>query len=238
MTVATVTLGCKVNQVDSEALRARLLGAGFVDAAPEKADVVVVNSCAVTAESERKTRQKLRQCRALNPDCILVLTGCAAQVSANAAEEYPEADIVLGHIDSGDLARYIDKFMSSQGKSINVSAHYIGEPFAESAFFRESARTRASIKIEDGCDRFCSYCIIPRARGHVRSKPLAAVRQEAETLAQQGFREVVLVGINLAAYGTDIGCDLADAVALMDECSGIQRVRLGSLEPDLLTDKL
>jgi len=248
-----VTLGCKVNQVDSGALRHRLEAAGYVcvepranpdehpnetAVSPGTPDVLVINSCAVTAESERKTRQKLRHFRALFCDCVLVLTGCAVQVGK--AEDYPEADIVLGHREAVNLACYIDEFLSCKARISFTSPHCSSEAF-DALCCKSEDRTRAHLKIEDGCDRFCAYCIIPYARGRVRSMPLDTVRREIQSLDTQGFREIVLVGINLAAYGYDLGCDLGDVLALFSEkelCASIQRIRLGSLEPDLLTPLL
>ena len=231
MTVAFVTLGCKVNQVDSDALRQRMEAAGYLCVEPGATpDVLVINSCAVTAESERKTRQKLRHFRAVHRDCILVLTGCAAQVGK--PEDYPEADIVMGHRDTDALAREITMLSREKAPALLSSKASIALPD------KSSNRTRAHLKIEDGCDRFCAYCIIPYARGRVRSMPLNDVRRDLQSLDAQGFREIVLVGINLAAYGSDLGCDLCDALSLFSEkelCKSIQRVRLGSLEPDLLT---
>ena len=244
MTVAFYTLGCKVNQVDSDAMRQHLITAGYVCVEPEQhPDVLVLNSCAVTAESERKTRQKLRHFRSSNPNAIVVLTGCAVQIDQQASLHYSEADILLGHLDCADLASHIDKFIVLHGKAFHASSHYYGEVFgfasACETFSRTRAnRTRASIKIEDGCERYCSYCIIPYARGPVRSKPLNVLREEMQSLAQQGFQELVLVGINLCAYGADLGCGLCDAVALTEKFSAIKRVRLGSLEPDLLTEEM
>ena len=239
MTVAFVTLGCKVNQVDSDALRQRMEAAGYDCVPPDaKPDVLVINSCAVTAESERKTRQKLRHFRALYRECVLVLTGCAVQVAK--AGNYPEADIILGHRDAVDLARYIDEFLQTKARVACVSPLQHDEAFDGSAC-KSIERTRPHLKIEDGCNQFCAYCIIPHARGRVRSMPLEAIRREIQSLDAQGFREIVLVGINLAAYGCDLGCDLGDALALFSEIeksSNIRRVRLGSLEPDLLTPKL
>jgi len=262
LTIAFVTLGCKVNQVDSDALRQRMEAAGWtcvevenpsigqenISMAPTTSpDILVINSCAVTAESERKTRQKLRHFRAMYRDCILVLTGCAVQVSKEG--DYPEADIVLGHRDTKNLAQYIDEFRLGEVRIACVSSHHHTELF-DGVLPRESivractprARTRAHLKIEDGCDRFCAYCIIPHARGRVRSMPLEDIRCNIQSLDAQGFREVVLVGINLAAYGSDLGCcDLSDILTLFsteENISNIKRVRLGSLEPDLLTPEL
>jgi len=236
LTVAFVTLGCKVNQVDSDALRQHMEAAGYTCVEPEAApDVVVVNSCAVTAESERKTRQKLRHFRALYRECVLVLTGCAAQVGKEG--DYPEADIVLGHREAYDLAYYINEFSRVKVRILCVSAHQRDELFSDDLTRKSDCRTRAHLKIEDGCNQYCAYCIIPHARGHVRSLPLDAVRREVQALDAQGFQELVLVGINLAAYGSDLGCGLGDALALFSklELNSIRRVRLGSLEPDLLT---
>jgi len=239
LTVAFVTLGCKVNQVDSDALRQRMEAAGYACVEPDTCpDVLVVNPCAVTAESERKTRQKLRHFRALYRECILVLTGCAAQLGKEGA--YPEADIVLGHRDTIDLAHYINEFLSMKVQIASISSHYRGESF-DVLLHHSVERTRAHLKIEDGCDRFCAYCIIPHARGRVRSMPLEDLRRAVQSLDTQGFREIVLVGINLAAYGSDLGCDLGDALKLfsnMELLRSIRRVRLGSLEPDLLTPAL
>ena len=236
MTVAFVTLGCKVNQVDSDALRLRCEAAGYTCVQPEaQPDVLVINSCAVTAESERKTRQKLRHFRALYRDCVLVLAGCAAQVGK--AGDYPEADIVLGHRDTDNLVLYVNELLSAKSRTSSTSLHQCDEAF-DASHHKSTERTRAHIKIEDGCNQFCAYCIIPYARGGVRSMPLDAMQREVQSLDAQGFREIVLVGINLAAYGSDLGCDLGDALALFSNLENTRRVRLGSLEPDLLTGEL
>ncbi|MDR3313843.1 MAG: tRNA (N(6)-L-threonylcarbamoyladenosine(37)-C(2))-methylthiotransferase MtaB [Oscillospiraceae bacterium] len=239
MKVAFYTIGCKVNQADSQAIRQKLLAAGYTPAEPEEnPDVLVLNSCAVTAESERKTRQKLRHFRAINRDCILVLTGCSAQANPNAAEDYAEADLILGHRDAKNLPALLDAYLRCGERTVMISSHQRGEVFEDSAIECFPGRTRANVKIEDGCDRFCAYCIIPYARGRVRSKPLPALRTELETLASAGFAEIVLVGINLSAYGSDLGCTLCEAVELAGSISGIKRVRLGSLEPDLLNAEI
>jgi len=240
MTVGFFTLGCKVNQVDSQTLAQWLVNAGYTRAEPEIADVVVINSCTVTAESERKTRQRLRHFRVLNRNCILVITGCAVQVGDDTALRYPEADLILGQQDARDLLHYIDKFLLNRQQIISISARQRDEAI-DTLSYESDIRTRATIKIEDGCDSFCSYCIIPHARGPVRSKPLADLRKEIKTLADQGFREVVLAGINLGAYGSDLGYHLSDAVLTTAEAvegTPLQRIRLGSLEPDCMTDSL
>jgi len=237
-TVAFVTLGCKVNQVDSDTMRTHLIGKGFRCVDPtDSPDVIVINSCAVTAESERKTRQKLRHFRTRYPKCIMVLTGCAVQIEPGAAGIYPEADIILSHQETNNLASYIAKYAIHHNKPLEAHVLCCDEFFDRNDSSRESAsRTRAYLKIEDGCNQFCSYCIIPHARGRVRSKPLDVIRKEVKTLVDQGFQEVVLVGINLAAYGLDLDCGLSDVIILFVEFTEIKRLRLGSLEPLCLTE--
>ena len=239
MKVAFFTIGCKVNQADTQSLRERMLAAGYSAVEPEEdPDVLVLNSCAVTAESERKTRQKLRHFRASNCDCILVLTGCSAQTNPNAAKDYAEADLLLGHRDTQDLPEHVEAFLRCGQRVISISQHQHDEVFEGRAIECFAGRARANVKIEDGCDRYCAYCIIPYARGHVRSKPLEELRTELNTLAAAGYTEIVLVGINLSAYGKDLGCTLCDAVELAASTKGVMRVRLGSLEPDLLTPEV
>lgn len=235
VTVGFFTLGCKVNQADSDAISAHMAAAGYSPAPPETADIVVVNSCTVTAESDRKTRQMLRRFRKLNQDCVLVLTGCAVQVTDNLAQQYPEVDLILGQRDVCDLAQYIDELLKFNHPIVSVSSRQRNEAFGSPA--QSLSSTRATLKIQDGCDHFCSYCIIPHARGPVRSKPLDDVRNEAKSLVSQGFREIVLVGINLAAYGKGHDYNLGDAVLAVGE-SGVARIRLGSLEPDLLNESI
>ncbi len=244
MKLAFFTMGCKVNQADSLALRQRMLAAGYIAVEPDdQPDVLVINSCAVTAESERKTRQKLRHFRVINRDCILVLTGCAVQTNPNAVFDYPEADLILGHRDVHNLPSHLEAFLRCGERVVLISPHQRDESFErhENPFVQAgdiAAHTRANVKIEDGCDRFCSYCIIPHARGRVRSKPLPALQAEVQALATAGYTEIVLVGINLSAYGTDLGCTLCDAVELVAATKGVRRIRLGSLEPDLLTTEV
>lgn len=235
MTVGFFTLGCKVNQADSDAISAHMAAAGYSPAPPESADIVVINSCTVTAESDRKTRQTLRRFRKLNQDCILVLTGCAVQVCDDLTQHYPEVDLILGQRDVRDLSRYVDEFLLSHHPITSVSPRQRNEAIEASAHPLNS--TRATLKIQDGCEHFCSYCIIPHARGPVRSKPLDDIRNEAKSLVAQGFQEIVLVGINLATYGKGNDCNLSDAVQAVAE-TGVARTRLGSLEPDLLHENI
>ena len=236
MKVKFVTLGCKVNQVESEAMREALLAAGFQEAAGgETADVVVVNSCTVTATSDQKARQALRREKKRNPGAVAVLTGCWPQAFPQEAQEFLEADVVLGTARRGDLVPRLLEYLSTKQRVVDIAPHQKGERFEKLTISAMHGRTRAFVKIEDGCDRFCSYCIIPYARGRVRSKPLEDIREEAARLGEAGYKEVVLTGINLPAYGKDLGGDLCDAVEAACAASGILRVRLGSLEPEQLT---
>ena len=239
MKVKLITLGCKVNQYESQAMLEALLQAGFTEASPaEPAGVVVVNSCTVTAQSDHKVRQALRRAKRDNPGCVAVLTGCMPQAFPQAAAALPEADIVLGNAKRSDLVPRLQEFFTTRQRLVDVAPHTSGEPFEPLSVSAFSGRTRAFLKIQDGCNRFCSYCIIPYARGRVRSKPLEDLRREVAQLGAAGYKEVVLTGINLPAYGKDLGLHLCDAVEAACAAPGIARVRLGSLEPEQLTPEV
>lgn len=236
MKAKIITLGCKVNQYESEAMLEALLAGGFQEAASgEEADVVVVNSCTVTATSDQKVRQTLRRARKENPGAVTVLTGCMPQAFPEEAAALLEADVVLGNARRADLLSRVMEYLSSKQRIVDIAPHEKGEKFERMAVSTFHGRTRAFLKIEDGCDRFCSYCIIPYARGRVRSKPLEDIQEEVRRLGEQGFQEVVLTGINLPAYGRELGLHLCDAVEAACQAPGISRVRLGSLEPEQLT---
>lgn len=234
------TFGCKVNQYETQAMRQQLEELGYTtdEFLPGRSDigeaVLVINSCTVTGESDRKLRQLLRRCRREHPKAVLVLTGCMPQAFPETAELFSEPDIILGNAQRRDLPDAIRQFLSDRTRVVDIPSHdTMFEPLSIRAF---EGRTRAFLKIEDGCNRFCSYCIIPYARGRVRSRPLDSIEQEVRCLAAQGYVEVVLVGINLTAYGQDCGLSICDAVERVCAVDGIQRVRLGSIEPDHLTD--
>jgi len=239
MKAKMITLGCKVNQYESEAMLEALLQGGFQEAGPgEEADVVVVNSCTVTATSDQKARQALRRAKKDNPGAVTVLTGCWPQAFPEEAERFLEADIVLGTANRSALLPHILEYLSAKQRIVDIAPHETGEKFEKLQVSAFHGRTRAFLKIEDGCNRFCSYCIIPYARGRVRSKPLSDIRKEVKELAAHGYQEVVLTGINLPAYGQDLGLHLCDAVEAACAEPGIRRVRLGSLEPEQLTDEV
>ncbi len=236
------TLGCKVNQYETQAMRRLLEEQGYETAefTVGQADigdaVLVVNSCTVTGESDRKLRQLLRRCRREHPRAILVLTGCFPQAFPDDAEALAEPDIVLGNAARRELPERLAQFYESRRRVSAVGQH--GREYESLSICEFQGRTRAFVKIEDGCDRFCSYCIIPYARGRVRSKPLAELAAEVEDLAARGYAEIVLVGINLTAYGKDTGDSICDAVEVAARPAGIQRVRLGSIEPDHVSDAM
>lgn len=233
------TLGCKVNQYETQSMRELFghLGHTLAENAAE-ADIIVINSCTVTAESDRKTRQLLHRCRRECPNGVIVLTGCMVQAFPEDSADLADADIVIGNKDVSKTVGLALGFDRSKGRIIEISDHEKGEGFSKTAVSEFSERTRAFMKIQDGCDRFCTYCIIPKARGRVRSRPLREIRAEAERLAENGFCEIVLVGINLSAYGCGEDMNLCDAVSEVCAVEGIRRVRLGSLEPDHITDEM
>ena len=239
MRIAFHTLGCKVNQYETQAMRHMMEKAGYETAeftAEETAcDALVINSCTVTGESDRKLRQFLRRCRRQMPEAALVLTGCMPQAYPDQAAALEEADVVLGNAARRDLLPQLEAFFTHRQRIISIPPHStVYEPLEIDSF---QGRTRAFIKIQDGCNRFCSYCAIPYARGRVRSRAPEDIRNELERLAATGYKEVVLVGINLTAYGQDCGLTIADAVDAACAVDGLERVRLGSLEPDFITDE-
>ena len=236
MTVAFYTLGCKVNQYESEALGEIFESKGFTVLPPDKkADMIIVNSCTVTAESNRKTRQAVRKLRRNAPDALIVLTGCMAQAFPEESAAIKEADLIIGNTHYDLLPDVCISALNSRSERLFVTEHE--KIYTDIGVTKMSEHTRGFIKIEDGCNRFCSYCIIPYARGRVRSRSLESIKKEAEALAEAGYKEVVLVGINLSAFGSDTGFELCDAVQAVSSVEGIKRVRLGSLECDQISDR-
>ena len=239
MNIYFYTLGCKVNQYESQEMGELFEKSGYtIIYNIESADVAVVNSCTVTAESVRKTRQTIRRFRKKNPDCIIVLTGCASQAEKQIIDDLPEVDVFLGNRSNTQIVTAVEKFINERSKVNMRLEHETGDPFIGTGITRFDGHTRAFLKIQDGCDRFCSYCLIPTARGRSRSKSLELIDKELCALAENGYKEIVFVGINLSDYGKNTPYALPDALKLAEKYDTIERVRLGSLEPDHITDKM
>ena len=239
MKVYFYTLGCKVNQYESQEMSELFEKSGHtIIYNIESADIAVVNSCTVTAESVRKTRQTIRRFKKKNPNCIIVLTGCASQAEKQIIDDLPEVDVFLGNRSNTQIVNAVEKHIKEHTQVNMRVEHETGDPFIGTGITRFDGHTRAFLKIQDGCDRFCSYCLIPTARGRSRSKPLELIDKELCALANNGYKEIVFVGINLSDYGKKTSYSLPDALKLTEKYETIERVRLGSLEPDHITDKM
>ncbi len=232
MRVKIYTLGCKVNQFESQAMMARLSQRGY-DCADDGADaeITIINSCAVTASSESKAMKLIRRIRRENPDTVIVLTGCMAQTMENGTEKPEDADIILGNKRRGNIDRVLEDYFKDRRSITFIEPYGKKDEYENLEVTEFSGRTRAFLKIEDGCNRFCSYCIIPYARGRVRSCTTEYIEKEIRAFAQNGYNEVVIVGINLSCYGSDIGVSFADGIKAACTAADV-RIRLGSLEPE------
>lgn len=234
------TLGCKVNQYESEAMQKIFSAAGYeLTDEISAADVVVVNTCTVTAVSSQKSRQMIRRAAGVNPNAILVVVGCYAQSEPQVVEKISGVDVIVGTKDRTRVVEFVEAALKNRGEKIlRVS------PVDDLRTFEELPhtphRTRAFLKIEDGCNNFCAYCIIPHVRGRVRSRPLKNIRAESLALKVSGFKEIVLTGIHIGAYGRDFrdGTSLVDAVKTVLDAANPLRLRLGSIESAEMTDEL
>ena len=234
-------LGCKVNAYELEAMQQMLEKAGY-DIVPFEpgADVYVINTCTVTNIADRKSRQMLHKAKKMNPDAIVVAVGCYAQVRGEELEKDPAIDLVIGSNRKEDLIHELEQFRSSGEKQLDTSDWSVDRMYENLQIDRTEEHTRAFIKVQDGCNQFCSYCIIPYARGRVRSRKIPDVREEVMRLAASGVREIVVTGIHLCSYGRDMG-EGEDLVALLraiHDVSGIERIRLGSLEPGSMSENV
>lgn len=232
-------LGCKVNAYETEAMQQMLEEAGYeIVPFSEKADVYIINTCSVTNMADRKSRQMLHRARKLNLDAIVVAAGCYVQTKEEEAAADPAIDILLGNNRKDRLVEALDEFFAHQKKTADVTDINQGVlPYEELHLAQTAEHTRAFIKVQDGCSQFCSYCIIPYARGRVRSRRLADVLDEVGRLAEKGYQEIVLTGIHLASYGADCGENLLHLIQEVHKIRGIQRIRLGSLEPGIVTEE-
>ena len=235
--VAIYTLGCKVNQYESDAMYMMFKKNNYdmVDF-EEQADIYVINTCTVTGTGDKKSRQIIRRARRKNPEALVVVTGCLAQVWDKEGVELPEVNLIVGNQDRKNIIEIIEKY---EGETVKEISDIMKQrDFWEAGKVLSRERTRAYVKIQDGCDRFCSYCIIPYARGPVRSRDLESIKREVNNLVENGFKEIVLTGIHIASYGKDLRTmTLIDVLKELDKIEGLERIRLGSIEPNFITEE-
>ena len=238
--VSFYTLGCKVNQYETNAMTQKFKEAGYeiVDMNKDISDICVVNTCTVTNMSDRKSRHSLRKVKEKNPNAIIVAVGCYAQVAKNDLENMSEIDIVLGNEEKSNIVQYVEEFIKDKSKLIEIQDIATKKEFEDMGQITYTEKTRAFIKVQDGCNQFCSYCIIPYARGRVRSRNLESIIKEITQIAKNGIKEVVITGIHVASYGKDFGNEngLIELLEKINEIEGIKRIRLGSLEPKIITE--
>ena len=247
-----ITLGCKVNQYETNAMAQKFLEKGYRvieennESKEEKPDVCIINTCTVTNMSDRKSRQMLRRMKEKNPDTIVVAVGCYAQVAEEELSKIPEIDLVLGNNEKVEIVKYVEEYLEKNIKMTEIEDVMKSREFSDFGNITFSEKTRAVIKIQDGCDRFCSYCIIPYARGRVRSRKPESIVSEITQIASKGIKEVVITGIHIASYGKDftmckdeklINYRLIDLLEEINKIDGIERIRLGSIEPLLITEE-
>lgn len=238
MNVYFITFGCKVNLYETENMKQLFLRSGYtVSASEADADIFIVNSCTVTGTGDKKLKKELHRLRREYPQSVIALTGCFPQAFPEEAKAVPEADIITGTKNRSSLPELVSEHISSKTQVFGIYEYDRSESFEDMPNTGYENNTRAFLKIQDGCGMFCTYCIIPYSRGGFRSKPLESVISEAKGFADAGYKEIVLVGINLSFYGVDMGKRLADAVEAVCGIDGIERVRLGSVEPEMLTEE-
>lgn len=232
-------LGCKVNAYETEAMQQMLEAAGYeIVGFHEAADVYVINTCSVTNMADRKSRQMLHRAKKQNPESVVVAAGCYVQTKEEEAFADEAIDIIIGNNKKHELITKLDEFFRDHGKIDDVlDINDKNQEFEELYLDKPSEHTRAFIKVQDGCNQFCSYCIIPYARGRVRSRNMDSVLEEVNRLAANGYKEVVLTGIHLSSYGVETGESLLHLIQEIHKIDGIRRIRLGSLEPKVVTEE-
>lgn len=239
-TAAIITLGCKVNQYETNAMSQKLLENGYeVVEHNQKADVYIINTCTVTNMSDRKSRQMIRKAKEMNPQAKVIAVGCYVQVAKKEVEKIEEIDLALGNEEKVNIVDYCNRLIEQNEYDQNIADVMRTKEFAEFGETSYTEKTRAVIKVQDGCDRFCSYCIIPYARGRVRSRQPEHIIKEIKNIAKEGIKEVVITGIHIASYGKDFKDEyrLIDLLEEINKIDGIERIRLGSIEPLLITDE-
>ncbi len=239
--VAFVTLGCKVNQYETNAMAQKLIDAGYkiveYGASP---DIYIINTCTVTNMSDRKSRQMLRKAKDNNPNSKIIAVGCYVQVAKEEIEKIKEVDVILGNEEKKDIVKYCNELLDEEKENTEKVKDISNiKEFSEFGEIIYTEKTRAVIKVQDGCDNFCSYCIIPYARGRIRSRKPENVINEIKKIAKKGIKEVVITGIHIASYGRDFEEEykLIDLLEEINKIEGIKRIRLGSIEPLLITEE-
>lgn len=238
--IAFCTLGCKVNQYETNAMMQKFVNSGYeIVGFHEFADVYIINTCTVTNMADKKSRQMLRRVKEINNNAVVVAVGCYVQVAEEDLEKIDEIDLILGNNEKLDIVKYVEEYISNNKKQYEASDVMNQSEFLDFGSITYTEKTRAVIKVQDGCDRFCSYCIIPYARGRVRSRQPKSILQEIEKISNQGIKEVVITGIHIASYGKDFKTEyrLIDLLEDINKIDGIKRIRLGSLEPTLITEE-
>ena len=237
--VLFLTFGCKVNHYETECMKSLFRESGFeITEELSAADAVVINSCTVTSSGDSRALAALRKTREALPQAVIAMTGCYPQANREEAAKLPQADIITGTKSRARLAGLVKACLEERSRIVELSDYNSDDVFEPMKCSRFDSNTRAFVKIQDGCDRFCSYCLIPFARGRCRSKPMELLREEIHEIAANGIKEIVLSGINLAFFGREWGGDLGDAAELCAEIPGIERIRLGSLEPEMMSGAL
>lgn len=237
--VAFYTLGCKVNQYESESIKNQLVKIGYEEESFENsADIYIVNSCTVTSVADKKTRNILRRAKKLNPKSVVIVTGCYAQTNSKELLEIEEIDFVVGNSNKSGLVEFIKDIENKKSKILSENI-FEDREYEEYEFATLREMSRAYIKIQDGCNNFCSYCKIPFGRGKSRSRSLESICKEVDVLTKEGFKEFIIIGINLGAYGEDLKDDLNLEILLEKvlEREGVERVRIGSMYPDKISDE-
>lgn len=240
MKVAFYTLGCKVNQYETNGMIQAFLEKGYeiVDFT-EKSDIYIINTCTVTSISDKKSRQMIRRTKQLNPEAIVVAVGCYAQVAKDKLEEIKDIDLILGISEKTEIIKYVEEEIKERNPKTYISDVMHQKQFVDFGSVNYTDKNRVAIKVQDGCNQFCTYCIIPYARGRIRSRKIESVKKEVEELAKKGIKEVVITGIHVASYGKDLeeNIGLIDLLEEINKIDGIERIRLSSLEPTLITEE-
>lgn len=240
MKVAFCTLGCRVNVYESEAMTEKFIKAGYeVTSFDEESDVYVINTCTVTNMGDKKSRQMISRARRKNPDAIIAVVGCYSQIASEEVSNIEGVNVVLGTKNKGDIVFYVNKAREEKKQFVDVNDVLRNKHFEELKIEEYQDKTRAFLKIQDGCNRFCSYCLIPFARGAVCSKEPELILNEVKELAKNGFKEIILSGIHIASYGVDLeGWSLIRVLEEVNKIDGIERIRIGSIDPTFFTDEV